>query len=192
MKKKLSTKELILAGAFGAIFVVGLIAMAVITGFTPITFLMVAFLTGIVLGPIYMLYINKVPKRGAILILAALCGLVMSSTSFYPLLFSLLCGLAAEVTSGLGNFESPKHNVLGYSFFSSMFVGPFLSILFAKEAFFKSMTQYYGEAYVANFASLAPEGIILGLILSGFIGGLIGGVLGNKALKHHFKRAGIV
>lgn len=65
MKTKLTTKDLIAAGAFGAIY---LVVLPVV----PVLFLATPLIAGIVLGTVYMLYAAKVPKKGAILILAGI------------------------------------------------------------------------------------------------------------------------
>ena len=77
MKTKLSTKDLIAAGAFGAIYLVVLTVLAsVVLPMVPVLFLATPLIAGIVLGTVYMLYAAKVPKKGAILILAVLVGLI--------------------------------------------------------------------------------------------------------------------
>ena len=98
MKTKLTTKDLIAAGAFGAIYLVVLTVLSsVVLPIVPVLFLATPLIAGIVLGTVYMLYAAKVPKKGAILILAVLVGLITSMSTFYPLLFSVIWGILAEV-----------------------------------------------------------------------------------------------
>ena len=98
MKTKLTTKDLIAAGAFGAIYLVVLTVLAsVVLPIVPVLFLATPLIAGIVLGTVYMLYAAKVPKKGAILILAVLVGLITSMSTYYPLLFSVIWGILAEV-----------------------------------------------------------------------------------------------
>ena len=69
-KEKLSVKELIQAGGFGAIYLVVYFTLAMLLGFNPITFFVTGPIGAIVLGTVYMLYVSKVPRRGAIFILS--------------------------------------------------------------------------------------------------------------------------
>ncbi len=46
-------------------------------------------IAGIILGTVYMLYATKVPRTGAILVLAILVGLITSMATIYPLILQL-------------------------------------------------------------------------------------------------------
>ena len=59
-KEKLSVKELIQAGGFGAIYLVVYFALAMLLGFNPITF----FVTGPIGHCIYALHRKSSEKRG--------------------------------------------------------------------------------------------------------------------------------
>lgn len=63
---KLKTKDLIVAGAFAALYVVVLFAVVTVMGFVPILYLIAPFVNSVILGCIYMMYVTKVPKTGAI------------------------------------------------------------------------------------------------------------------------------
>lgn len=85
-KNKLSVKELIQAGGFGAIYLVVYFALAMLLGFNPITFFVTGPIAAVVLGTVYMLYIAKVPKRGAIFILSIFNGFCCLQTLYMPFL----------------------------------------------------------------------------------------------------------
>ena len=55
MKTKLTTKDLITAGAFGAIYLVLLTVLSSILTIVPILFLATPLIAGIILGTVYML-----------------------------------------------------------------------------------------------------------------------------------------
>ena len=90
MKTKLTTKDLITAGAFGAIYLVLLTVLSSVLTIVPILFLATPLIAGIILGTVYMLYATKVPRTGAILVLAILVLLVI-------LVLAILVGLIALV-----------------------------------------------------------------------------------------------
>lgn len=56
MKTKLTTKDLITAGAFGAIYLVLLTVLSSVLTIVPILFLATPLIAGIILGTVYMLY----------------------------------------------------------------------------------------------------------------------------------------
>ena len=192
MKNKLQTKDFISAGVFAAMYIIMLILTVTITGIIPILYLFAPLIVGIVCGTVYMLYVMKVQKSGAVLILSILLGYVLSSHSWVSLVWSVLCGVVAEIILKQSNHASIKGMITSYSAFACSTVGPFLTILFAKASFMESTATYYGEAYAATLDALTPPWIIIVLIVLGIIGGIIGGNIGNKMLKKHFLKAGIV
>ena len=181
MKTKLSTKDLIAAGAFGAIYLVVLTVLAsVVLPMVPVLFLATPLIAGIVLGTVYMLYAAKVPKKGAILILAVLVGLITSMSTFYPLLFSVIWGILAEVIASRKERRSAGMLAASYVVFNMTSLG-----------FLENCTTYYGADYAAALDALTPNWIVAVLIAFALIGGLLGGLLGKRILKKHFEKAGI-
>lgn len=111
-KNKLSVKELIQAGGFGAIYLVVYFALAMLLGFNPITFFVTGPIAAVVLGTVYMLYIAKVPKRGAIFILSIFNGFLLSTNFVYAFFIVIALGLIAELIAGSGKYKSITRNIL--------------------------------------------------------------------------------
>ena len=104
---KLKTKDLIIAGAFAALYVVVLFAVVTVMGFVPILYLIAPFVNSVILGCIYMMYVTKVPKFGAILILAAATGLLTSTGGVWvSLIWCLALGITAELIVRAGKYKS--------------------------------------------------------------------------------------
>lgn len=192
MKKKMNTKDYIFAGAFAAIYIVILVASGMLFGLNPVTFLLTPLIVGIILGPVFILYISKVPKRGAVLILAILSGLILSSTTIAPLFIAIISGILAEVILNDRSKYTKLKNIVAYSIFNIIIVGPFTMLLFARDKFMKSAEYYYGKDYVEQFSALTPNWIIFVIIALAIIGGIIGAIIGNKLNKKHFETAGII
>ncbi|WP_239739908.1 MptD family putative ECF transporter S component [Mammaliicoccus sp. P-M59] len=192
MKKKMNTKDYIFAGAFAAIYIVILVATGMLFGLNPVTFLLTPLITGIILGPVFILYISKVPKRGAVFILAILSGLTLSSTTIAPLFIAIIAGILAEIVLKDRSKYTKLKNIVAYSIFNIIVVGPFTMLLFARDQFMKSSEYYYGKDYVEQFSALTPNWIILVIVALAIIGGIIGAIIGNKLNKKHFEKAGIV
>lgn len=190
MKTKLTTKDLITAGAFGAIYLVLLTVLSSILTIVPVLFLATPLIAGVVLGTVYMLYATKVPRTGAILVLAVLVGLITSMATIYPLIFAVVWGIIAELIT------AKKHKSAGalaasYCVFNLTSMGPFFALVLAKDAFLESCSAYYGAGYVATLDALTPSWIIVVLIALALVGGLLGGLFGKRVLKKHFVKAGI-
>ena len=190
MKTKLTTKDLITAGAFGAIYLVLLTVLSSVLTIVPVLFLATPLIAGIILGTVYMLYATKVPRTGAIFVLAVLVGLITSMATIYPLIFAIVWGIIAEIIT------ARKHNSAGalaasYCVFNLTSMGPFFALVLAKDAFLESCSAYYGAEYVAALDALTPSWIVVVLIALALAGGLLGGLFGRRVLKKHFVKAGI-
>lgn len=190
-KEKLQSKDLIVAGAFAALYIVVMMVVTSVVGIIPITFLLSPLLAGIVCGTIYMLYVMKVPKRGAILILAVLVGLVFSSASWVAGVWSVICGIVAELLAAAGKYRSKKLYTASYCAIACTTVGPFWLLVVARDQYLASAARF-GEEYAATLDALSPAWIILVLIGLGILGGLIGAAIGRRVLKKHFEKAGVV
>lgn len=192
-KSKLKVKDLIISGAFAALYVVLLLVFVSFLGFVPITYVLVPLLISIVLGPVYMMYTMKVPKFGAIIILSAIVGLITSMGGvWYALIWSLVLGVIAEFIAKMGKYQSQKMYVASFSVFACTNMGPFLMLIFAKSVFLQTCKEYYGQGYVDTLDALTPPWIVLAFLVMALIGGFIGASFGRKLLKKHFEKAGIV
>ena len=110
---KLKTKDLIVAGAFAALYVVVLFAVVTVMGFVPILYLIAPFVNSVILGCIYMMYVMKVPKTGAILILSVAVGLLTSTGGVWvSLIWCLALGIVAELIARAGNHKSKKSSAM--------------------------------------------------------------------------------
>ena len=190
MKTKLSTRDLITAGAFGAIYLVLLTVLSSVLTIVPVLFLATPLIAGIILGTVYMLYATKVPRPGAILVLAVLVGLITSMATIYPLIFSVVWGIIAEVIAAKKR-SSAGALAASYVVFNLTSMGPFFALVLAKDAFLESCAGYYGEEYVATLDALTPSWIVAVLVALALAGGLLGGLFGRRVLKKHFAKAGI-
>lgn len=191
MKSKLSTKDLIAAGAFGAIYLVLITVLSSVLSIVPVLFIATPLIAGVVIGTVYMLYVSKVPRRGAILVLAVLVGLLTSTATIYPLILSVLWGLLAELVAARGGRKSANALALSYCVFNLTSVGPFCAIILAKEPFLESCALYYGEEYAAALDAVTPSWIAIVLVAFALVGGFAGGQFGKRVLKKHFEKAGI-
>lgn len=192
MKTKLRAKDLIYAGAFAALYLVLIFVSAAATGFAPIGFLIRPFLVGIVCAPVYMLYVAKVKKFGAILILGVLFGLITMSQTIFSLALAIVLALIAEFICKSGNYESKLKTKISFMIFNINIVGPYLILLYAKPRYLEMIEDYSGPEYAVRMDALMPTWIILLLAAIAVIGAIIGTAFAGKLMKKHFEKAGIV
>lgn len=190
---KMKTKDLIYAGAFAAVYIIMVLVVVSVLGFVPFLYLFASpAMVGVFGATIYLIYVNKVKKFGAITILALLFGLITTTGGHpYSIMFAIPLGLIADAVAKSGKYESKKMNQLSYLIFNLTMVGPFFTLVVAKDAFVESVVEYYGEEYGASLSALAVDGLIfiqLGLAL---LGAAIGCVLANTLFKKHFEKAGL-
>lgn len=189
---KLKAKDLIVAGAFAALYIVVMLILVAVVGIVPITYLFAPLFVGIVCGPIFMLFTMKIPKPGAILILSVILSLVMSMGVWYVLVPVVIFGVIAELLAWIGKYKSMRMMTWSYCIFACTTAGPFFGLVFAKAKFLESCVSYYGQEYADKIDALTPNWIILCIVALGIIGGLIGAAFGKRLLKKHFIKAGIV
>lgn len=192
MKKKMNTKDYIFSGAFAAIYIVVLFASITILAINPLVYLLTPLIVGIIEGPVFALYTSKVPKRGAILLLSILCGLLITAYSPIPFIIALASGIVAEIIMNNREKNLKGKFTLAYSIFNILTMAPFTLLIFAREQFMQTSLEYYGQNYVDKIASLTPSWILIVLVALALIGGFIGAKLGQKLSKKHFEKAGLV
>lgn len=190
-KRKLETKDLVLAGVFAALYVAMIVLTVSVLGMAAVTYVLAPLVAGIIAGPVYMLYITKVPKMGAVMILAVLAGLVMTSTSVLVLVYVLVLGIIAEII--LRSTGYSKGGIFAsYVVFACDTVGPFLALFFAREKMLQACVAYRGQEFADKLDSMTPPWVLLVFLALGLLGGLIGGSIGLKLVKKHFEKAGII
>lgn len=131
MKTKLTTKDLITAGAFGAIYLVLLTVLSSVLTIVPILFLATPLIAGIILGTVYMLYATKVPAHRCNPGAGAPGGAVTSMATIYPLIFAVVWGLIAELITAKRR-KSSGALAVSYCVFNLTSMGPFFALILAK------------------------------------------------------------
>lgn len=190
--KKMRTKDLIFAGAFGAIYLVLMLIIVMASGIVPVLYIISPLTVGIVCGTVYMLCVLKVHKFGAALILGVLFALVACSSAWQSMLGAVLAALGAELVLYLGKYKSKKMYMLSFVVFNLNMACPFLMLLYARDEFIAIAGSYRGESHAAGLAAVTPSWIYWAILGLAALGGLIGSLLANKLVKKHFEKAGAV
>lgn len=194
VKKGLTVKDLVTAGIFSALFFVVTMVGGIFFAPNPVlTFLMppvVALLT----GPVYLLLVAKVPKRGPILILGVLMGLIMFVTGMYWIwsIAYVVLALAAELISGAGGYRSMKLNIAGYMLFSLNPIGSYMMLWVNRQAYMDYLVGKGTEqAYMDTMSATAQAWMLPAIIAGTLLFSWLGAMLGRRLLKKQFEKAGI-
>ena len=127
-KKGLTAKDPVTIGIFSALFLAFALMGGIFFAPNPVLTFYMPVGSALLCGPVYLLMLAKVQKRGATFLLGALLCVVWFVTGMHwaMALGYLAMGLAADLAAGAGDYKNGKMNSLSYNL--SMIVG-FLIVL---------------------------------------------------------------
>lgn len=189
---KLQTKDLIYAGAFGAIYLVLMLIIIMGSGIIPILYLAGPLTVGLVTGTVYELLVLKIRKPGAALILGVLFALIACSSYVWSAVLAIVYALLAEVVIYLGRYQSRRMYLASFVVFNLVMSAPYLMLLTARDRFLELTAQYQGQAHADTLAALTPSWIYLVTIALAILGGLGGAFIANRVIRKHFDKAGVI
>ncbi len=196
MDTKMQTRDYISSGILSLIFMVVTFIVGAITQAIPATFLLMPMFVAIFTGPIFMLYVAKIPKRGAITILGLISGIISFVGGMFWMMaaFFVVLGIAADFICSIGKYKSFKWNLLGFAIFAISPSGGHVAMFFLQSQFGEFMaskgdvSMYEGGI---NFVAQNWWAAML-IIIGSMVCGIVGGLIGKAMMKKHFERAGIV
>ncbi|GAA0375382.1 energy-coupling factor transport system substrate-specific component [Bacillus horti] len=197
MKKKLKTKDYILLGIFSLLF----FAVNSAVGFILTPFMATSAMPLISGGSlffaatVYMIMAMKIGKRGVLLFLSIVTGLIYALMGIPLLLvFFTLAGVLGEVTliKGDGNqYRNVHRQALAYAVFGALFgMGAYVTVYVYGSDY---LTEMYDEAMRESLMQFtySPAWMIGGFLFS-FVMSILGCLLATKILNKHFIKAGMV
>ncbi|MCR4728237.1 MAG: MptD family putative ECF transporter S component [Lachnospiraceae bacterium] len=193
-KKILSAKDLIVTGIFAVLFLMA----AMIGGgpFASIPTLTFYFPIGaaVLAGPIFMLFIAKVPKYGALAIVGVvLCALGTLTGMHWGMNFGfLICSIIASVIAGVGKFRKPVLNLIAYIVYCIGPMGTYFVFFFNRESWISFMLKKGTEQeYIDKMSETASATIMIIMVVGTLVVATLSGLLGLKLMKKQFIKAGI-
>ncbi|MGP1576061.1 MAG: MptD family putative ECF transporter S component [Treponema sp.] len=188
------TKDLIYAGAFGAMYIVLMLIIVMgSSALSPVLYFMAPLTVGLVCGTVYMLCVLKVHKFGAALIFGVFFTLIACTQSLYAVIFSMAAALTAELLLFVGKYQSRKMYLLSFVAFNLNMSTPTMMLLFDYNKFISLSEKYQGPAYAQTLAKLSFNGKIWFAIPGcAVVGGIGGALIAKNLVKKHFEKAGAV
>ena len=190
--KKLRTRDLIYAGAFGAVYIVLMLIVVLGTSAIPVLYILAPFTVGVVCATVYELCVLKVHKFGPALILGVLFALVACSGNVLGMVLAVLASVAAELIIMAGKYKSRKMFLLSFLAFNLNMVCPYTMLYFHRDEFMARSVSFYGQAFADELAKYAINGLAFIQIALALLGAGIGVLIASKLIKKHFEKAGIV
>ena len=172
-------------------FVIGGVAQM-----TPVTFPFMPMIVALFTGTVFMLYVAKIPKKGALSILGVIAAILLFVTGMFWMMsvFFLVFGVIADFICASADFRSFKKNLLAYCVMALAPMGAYIPMVVMPaqfDAFMKNkgdFASFEGVIHSIGATWWAIPVMIIGTIVCAIIGGLIG----KKLMKKHFEKAGVV
>ena len=190
----LNAKDLITTGIFSVL----LLLAAMLTGgpFSAVPTLTFYFPIGaaVLAGPIFMLFIAKVPKHGALAIVGALLCILGTITGMHwGMNFGfLICAVLAAIIAGIGNFKKPVLNLIAYIVYCIGPMGTYFVFFFNKESWVSFMLKKGTEQeYIDKMSEVATGTTMVIMVVGTIIVATLSGLLGLRLMRKQFIKAGI-
>ncbi len=192
--KRLNAKDFIVTGIFALL----LLLAAMLGGgpFASIPTLTFYFPIGaaVLAGPIFMLFLAKVPKTGALVIVGAvLCILGTLTGMHWGMNFGfLLCSALASVIAGIGKYKSSMLNLLAYLVYCIGPMGTYFVFFFQRDAWISFMLKKGTEQeYINQMVQVSSARMMAIMVIGTLIVGTLSGLLGIRLMRKQFVKAGL-
>ncbi len=194
-KEQLDAKDLITIGVFSAIVVVLIFVGGVFFAINPVLTFWTPVGCALLPGPVFLLLVAKVRKKGVITI----CGLVVGLVTFFTGMFwgiavsYVVLSAVGDVIAKSGEYRSFARNAVAYILFSLSFCTSFIVFFMNRSYWLSSMMEYgVDEAYFETMVAAAREWILPTMIVGTVLSALLSALVGKRLLHKQFEKAGIV
>lgn len=193
--RKLTGKDVIAIGIYSAIYFVMNFA-AMITGFIPLFWILLAGTAAILTSIPFLLMAVKVPKPGAVLIMGFITAFLYFITGQFTVLILitiLIACVLSETYRYITKYALKFRNlVVAFILFSYGMVGSPLALFVYRESFLAQISETMSRKYVVAISSYITTPMLILLLVSPIVGGLLGALIAKGIFKKHFEKAGIV
>ncbi|RSU04876.1 hypothetical protein CBF31_02325 [Vagococcus fessus] len=194
MKLNLSTKDLITTGVFSGLYfvIVTIITFSCMFLLPGLGNFLLPSVCALLVGPIYFVLLDRVPKFGVITILSSVMGVFMLLTGHFPLSFipNFLFGILADCLTHIGSRNKVK-DLAGYILFSFGLIGPLLPLWFMKDQYINDLVRRGKDTvYIDQTFSYVSNSFLVIIILLILLLSIVGGLYGQKMVKKHFNKDG--
>ena len=193
-KKGLTAKDLVTIGIFSALFLVFALVGGIFFAPNPVLTFYMPVGSALLCGPVYLLMMAKVKKRGAAAILGAILCVVWFVTGMHWAMAVgyLVMGIAADFVAGAGKYQSKKINSLSYILLSLGGTASYLVFFANPDGWARTMLGNGTEqAYIDTMRSAGTIWILIIMLAGTVLAAAVSAFVGNRMLKKQFEKAGI-
>jgi len=193
-QKSLGVKDLITIGVFTAILFVTMLVGGIIFAPNPVLTFYMPLSAALLGGPVMMLLIAKVPKRGVVAISGILCGVIWFATGMHWAmdLGYVIGGIIGDLIAGSGKYKNKLFNIIAFICVSLGATGTYISYFVDKSSWSNYMLKGGTSSSYIEAMNSAAKNWMLAVILVGTV--LVAGIsawVGSKLLRKQFEKAGI-
>lgn len=193
-QKGLTVKELIIIGVFTAILSVCSMLGGTIFAITPTLTFYYPIGAALLPGPVFLLLLAKVPKKGALTIIGIILAVIGLMTGMHwAMCFGGLIGaILADVIAGTKDYSSKIINILAYIIYSLGSTGTYFAFFINPNAWASTMLENgTTQEYIDAMKGAATWWVLVIMVVGTIIVAGISGCIGSKMLKKQFEKAGI-
>ena len=193
-KKGLTVKDLVTIGIFTALLFVTMLVGGIFFAPNPVLTFYMPLGSALLGGPVLMLLIAKVPKRGPIAIAGILCGVIWFATGMHWAmdLGYILGGIAGDLIAGSKNYKNKLLNIVAYCCISLGATGSYIMFFIDKEGWSQYMVNGgTSKSYIDTMNSAAQNWMLAVILLGTIAVASISALIGQKLLRKQFEKAGI-
>lgn len=193
--EKMDSKDLITTGVFCVLFFIATMVGGVMFAPNPVLTFFTPVAVAIFTGPIYMLLIQKVPKRGPMIILGVIMGSMLFLTGMFWI-WAIACvvlGFVSGEIARAGNFKSLKLNTVAFMVYSLNPISSYVMLWLDKQSYVDYLVGKGTEAqYMEVMVQHAYGWVVPAMVVGTLVASYISASLGKKLVKKQFAKAGVV
>ncbi|SHH82679.1 energy-coupling factor transport system substrate-specific component [Sporobacter termitidis DSM 10068] len=195
VKKGLTVKDLIIMGVFAALLTVCSMIGGIFFAITPTLTFYFSIGAALLPGPVFLLLLAKVPKRGALAIIGTIVAVLSLVLGMHWAmgLGGLIGSLLADMVAGTKKYRSKKMNILAYIVYSFGPTGTYFAYFIDPQTWASTMLKKgTTEDYINAMNNTADWRVLVIMIVGTILVAWLSGFIGSKLLKKQFEKAGII
>lgn len=193
-KKGLTIRDLITIGIFAALYFVANLIGGLPFAPNPVLTFYMPLGQALLGGPIMLLLLAKVPKRGSFTIVGIIAGLIFFIFGMHWAmdLGYVVMAIVADFVAGSKQYKSVKTNIFAYALMSLGSSGTYIIFFLDPAGWTNTMLNNGTQPeYIETMKEAAPIWVLAIILVGAFVVALFSGWVGSKMLKKQFEKAGI-
>jgi energy-coupling factor transport system substrate-specific component len=193
-KKGLTVRDLVITGTFSALLWLAMMLGGIPLGINPVTTFYMPLSCALFGGPIFLLLVAKVPKRGPIIIAGVLIGIIYFFTGMHwgHYLGYIICGILADFVAGIKKYKSAIMNSFSYAVLCLGCTGSYIIYFINPASWISTMLEKGTQHdYIDTMNAVANNISLIIIFIGTIIIALLSAYAGMILLKKQFEKSGV-